>query len=380
MAATDWTVLKEDIINYAYSIGVDKIGFTDAEPLSEHLPRLKQREKAGYRYIFSEGDLLKRTNPASHLTDARSIISVAMAYPGQDPLITDKEKCGRVSFVSRGIDYHMVLGAKIEKLKEYITNRIPWARVVGLVDKEEILEKAIAVKAGLGWFGKNTLLVTPEYGSLICLGEIITNIPLPKDKPLPEGCGTCLQCVKSCPSQALNEDKVLNLDLCLAGISQSKGLFDKQLRELMGNNIYGCDICQVACPYNKKAKKVEHKEFLWENENSFPLLSSLLEMTGIEFKKRFGHTSGAWRGRTTFQRNAVIAAGNLKDTSAVPALINILCSDGRKYLRGAAAWSLGKIGTPESITALGNALFSEADPLVVDEINSSLNHGDMPKQ
>ncbi len=372
----DYSGLKEEIKKYGHSIGLDKIGFTDARPLTEHLPRLLLRKKAGYAFKVGEGAPEKRIDPTVHLHDAKSVISAAVAYPAHDAPISGQGSArGRMSFIARGTDYHIVLRHKLETLRKYILTAVPQARAVIMVDKEEILEKAIAVRAGLGWFGKNTLLVTPEYGSWVCLGELVTDIPFTPDLPLPGDCGECRACIDSCPTQALDKEKNLNPDRCLAAVTLSKQLPPDDIRALMGNALYGCDICQLACPRGRQAEIPEHAEFAGNYDDAFPPLADMFALDNDEFRKRFGHTSGAWRGRLPIQRNAVIAAGNMKDAGSVPVLIKILKSDTRSVMRGAAAWALGRIGAPGGLEALECALDSEKDPSVADEIRKSLERG-----
>lgn len=376
--------LKEEIKNYAYSLGINKLGFTDAKPLENHLSKLLQRQGKSYAYSINEGDPEKRINPTQCFPDARSVICAAVAYDGLDyNLQTDRSQQsgarGRLSFISRGRDYHNVMYERLEKLKLYITEKLPWAKISIMVDKEEILEKAFAVEAGLGWFGKNTLLVTPEWGSFVYLGELVTNIPFNADSPLKGACGTCERCLEACPTGALDRDKNLNPDRCLAGVSQFKGLISSELRGMMGNTIYGCDICQIVCPHNKRADINQNSYKEWQEKDHgqadehFPLLKEILTMSNAEFKKKFGHTSGAWRGRTVFQRNAAIAAGNSADEQSVPALINILENDTRPVMRAIAAWALGKIRHPAGKDALHQALLNEPDQTVISEIKSSLD-------
>ncbi len=378
MSASDWAGLKEMIKEYAGSTGIDKIGFTDVQPLTEHLPRLYRRKNANYRYAIREGDPQKRIDPRLHMPEAKSVISVAIAYPWQETVPSRESgpepepAKGRVSFVARGTDYHVVVGAKLAGLREFILSLVPTARLMVMVDKAEILEKALAVRAGLGWFGKNTLLVTPEYGSWVYLGELVTDLPFPPDQPLARDCGHCRKCLDSCPAGALDEEKNLNPDRCLAGITLSRLLPDRELRDLMGNTLYGCDLCQLVCPYNQEAGRTEHEEFRPQGEEDFPVLADLFKMTNSGFIRRFGHTSAAWRGKTTIQRNAVIAAGNLKDNGSVPALIRIVASDSRPAMRRAAAWALGKISSPEGLQALRAALDHEPDPEVIEEIRYGL--------
>ncbi len=320
------------------------------------------------------------------MPEAKSVISVAIAYPWQETAPSRKPgpepepgpAKGRVSFVARGTDYHVVVGAKLAGLRKFILSLVPTARLMVMVDKAEILEKALAVRAGLGWFGKNTLLVTPEYGSWVYLGELVTDLPFPPDQPLACDCGSCRKCLDSCPAGALDEEKNLNPDRCLAGITLSRLLPDRELRDLMGNTLYGCDLCQLVCPYNREAGRTEHEEFRPQDEEDFPVLADLFKMTNSGFIRRFGHTSAAWRGKTTIQRNAVIAAGNLKDPGTVPALINILTTDHRPVMRGAAAWALAKINNPAGILALARARQTETHPAVIEEIENGLNPGPLP--
>lgn len=380
--------LKEEIKNYAYSIGINKLGFTVAKPLENHFSRLLKRQSKSSVYSINEGDPAKRINPTLRFPEARSVVCAAIAYNGHDynphdynPPVgrSPQSGCrGRLSFISRGRDYHKIMYDRLEKLKMYVTEKIPWADISIMVDKEEILEKAFAVEAGLGWFGKNTLLVIPELGSFVYLGELITNIPFPPDSPLENTCGNCERCLKACPTGALDRDKNLDTDLCLAGISQFKGLISHELRERMGNTLYGCDICQIVCPHNIKADKTQKSFKEWEPKDHsqadehFPVLKELLFMTNSEFKKKFGHTSGAWRGRTVFQRNAAIAAGNNRDVESVPALTKILLNDTRPVMRATAAWALGKIDDPVGKQALRQALSNESDITVTSEIKRAL--------
>lgn len=374
--------LKEEIKNYAISLGINKLGFTLVKPLENHLPRLLERQSQRTVYTINEGDPAKRINPNLRFPDAKSVICAAIAYDGYDnphQTVTSQAGArGRLSFISRGIDYHNIMYERLEKLKSYITEKIPWAEISILVDKEEILEKAFAVEAGLGWFGKNTLLVTPELGSFVYLGELVTNITFPPDSPLKDACGNCERCIKACPSGALNRDKNLNPDRCIAGVSQFKGLISHELKELMGNTIYGCDICQIVCPHNKKTDKTRNtckdleEQDCGQADYHFPVLKELLGMSNAEFKKKFGHTSGAWRGRTVFQRNAAIAAGNNRDEESVPELIKILKYDTRLVMRATAAWALGKINHPAGMQVLRQALSNENDLTVLSEIKNSL--------
>lgn len=366
--------LKQKIIDYAASIGIDKIGFAGPGPMFEHLPRLLRRQTAGYRFGLKEGDPEQRINPQAHLPTARSVVSAAVAYSRQE-LIPDGTfaKRGRISLISRGLDYHMVVGEKLNKLKDFMLAEVPEAQILAMVDKSPILEKALAVKAGLGWFGKNTLLMTPEFGSWVCLGELITDIPFQPDEMMSGDCGTCRRCIEACPTGALQEGEDLDLDKCLACVTLMKDLPEPAIREKMQDMLYGCDLCQLACPRSQPAEVPEHPEFYAEPDDAYPALSDILQLTNTGFKSRFGHTSGAWRGRTPMQRNAVIAVGNLGYHEAIPALTSILNSDPRPVMRGAAAWALGRIGGPEGRNVLEQSMKTEVHPEVGQEIRDSID-------
>lgn len=366
--------MKAEIRAYGQEIGIDKMGFTDAQPLMEHLPRLLSRQKAGYKFAINEGEPEKRVSPHLHLPQAKSIISIAVAYSWEDSVKPDTggPARGRISVISRGPDYHRVVMGKLQQLKEFIVAKVPAAKIKLSVDKGEILEKAIAVKAGLGWFGRNTLLVTPEFGSWVSLGELLTDLPLPVDGSSQDSCGSCRRCVEACPTKAIDEDKNIDLDRCLACITLSKALPPPETRFLMGDTLYGCDICQSACPYNQKTGGTKQYQCPGDLEEAYPVLVEILQLNNSEYKKRFGHTSGAWRGKTPLQRNAVIVAANLRDFSAIPALVKILSFDTRPVMRGTAAWALGNMGTEQCRVALIKASDLEQDNTVLTEIKAAL--------
>ncbi|MBU7006217.1 tRNA epoxyqueuosine(34) reductase QueG [Phosphitispora fastidiosa] len=378
MVHTDFAVLKEKVKGYAYSIGAAKIGFTDAEALTEHLPLVVRRREAGYKHGINEGDPAKRIAPLLHLPGARSVISVAVAYLGTasaaiSPPEGEEFSRGSFSFISRGLDYHTVVSGKLEKIRDYIMHLVPAGRTVHMVDTGELLEKALAVKAGLGWFGRNALLVTPEFGSWVCLGELITDIPFPADRPLNNNCGSCTACVTACPTNAIRDGEDLNLDRCLACLTLGKFMPDPEIREIMGTSLYGCDICQQVCPYNRNARINDcGSEFLCSYDDAYPVLKEVLSLSKAAFRKRFGHMAGAWRGRTPIQRNAIIAAGNLGARDTIPELIGILKSDARPVLRGLAAWALSRMDDPGVFQALADALEKEKDPAVIEEIVQGL--------
>jgi epoxyqueuosine reductase len=367
--------LKEDIINFSRSIGIDKIGFTTADPFLELKQRLVKHRELGYESGFEEPDLEKRAIPAKVLPEAQSIIAIALAYPSKMEDAPKSKKGAHRGILCRsswGLDYHHILRDKLKQLEEYIRVRVPEAHMESMVDTGELSDRAVAERAGIGWSGKNSAIITPEYGSWVYLGEMITSIPFEPDQPITESCGTCNKCVDACPTGALVQEGQLNSSKCIAFLTQVKDFVPMEYRDKIGNRLYGCDTCQTVCPENKKKNFTHHLEMKPDPEVTKPLLRPLLNMSKSEFKKKFGPTSSAWRGKKPIQRNAILALGHFKDETAVLDLIALMERDPRPAIRGTSAWSLSKIGGEEAKAALLTAKSKEMDPKVLTEIDLAL--------
>src|SRR5690625_3649503 len=241
-----------------------------------------------------------------------------------------------------------------------------------MVDTGELSDKAVAERAGIGFSGKNTLIITPEFGSFVYLGEMITNIPFIPDKPVEDGCGDCRICLDACPTGALVQGGQLNAQRCLAFLTQTKDFLPDEFRTKIGTRVYGCDTCQAVCPYNKGIDFHFHEEFEPDPEVAKPLLRPMLKMSNREFREKFGAVSGFWRGKNPLQRNAMIGLAHYKDESAIDDLAEVLRKDVRPVIRGTAAWALGKIGTQACSDILEEALTKEEDERVVVEIEEAL--------
>ncbi|MED1202993.1 tRNA epoxyqueuosine(34) reductase QueG [Heyndrickxia acidicola] len=369
------TMLQKEVIEYSKSIGIDKIGFTTADPFTEMKNRLIRQQELNYQSGFEEKDLEKRVTPSLILEEPRSIIAIALAYPSKlpDPPKGKKgERRGVFCKASWGVDYHTILKEKLKKLETFILSKVPNARFKSMVDTGELVDRAVAERAGIGWSGKNCSIITPEFGSYVYLGETITNIPFDPDQPMEDQCGTCTKCLDACPTGALVQAGQLDSQKCIAFLTQTKGFLEEQYRVKLGNRLYGCDTCQTVCPKNKGMDFHLHEEMEPEPELAKPLLTPFLSMGNREFKETFGHVSGSWRGKKPIQRNAVIALGHFKEESAVPDLIEVLLKDPRPVLRGTAAWTLGRIGGEEVIAALEAAKQSERDEEVLEEIQKAM--------
>jgi epoxyqueuosine reductase len=371
--------LKEEIIQYSKEIGIDKIGFTTASTFGELKNRLVRQQELGYQSGFEESDIEKRVNPKLLLDEAQSIISIALAYPSKMKVrVTSKkgERRGIFCRASWGEDYHHIVRDRLRKLEEFILSKVPEARVKSMVDTGELSDRAVAERAGIGWSGKNCSIITPEFGSYVYLGEMITNIPFEPDTPIEDQCGDCTLCLDACPTGALVQGGQLNAQRCVAFLTQTKGFLPDEFREKLGNRIYGCDSCQTACPKNKGKDFHFHDEMEPESELVKPLLKPILKISNREFKEKFGPLSGSWRGKKPIQRNAIVALAHFKDETAVEDLIDVMNKDSRPVLRGTAAWAIGKIGGEAAKVALEKANEIETDPEVQMEINKGLAYFD----
>lgn len=367
----DIAQLKQDIIQYSRTIGIDKIGFTTAEPFDELRNRLIRQRELNYQSGFEEPDIEKRVTPRLLLDGAESIISIAVAYPSKmKERVSSKkgERRGIFSRASWGLDYHIVLRERLKKLEAYILEKVPNARMRSMVDTGELVDRAVAERAGIGWSGKNCSIITPEFGSYVYIGEMITNIPFEHDSPIEDRCGDCRKCLDACPTGALVQGGQINAGRCVSFLTQTKEMIPEEFRDKLGNRLYGCDSCQTACPENKGKDFHFHAEVEPEPETVKPLLKPLLGLSNRQFKERFGTLSGSWRGKNPIQRNAIIALAHFKDKEDMEALLHIIKHDTRPVMRGTAAWAIGKIGGKEAVPLLEEALEKETDDRVKQEI------------
>ncbi|KXG42783.1 tRNA epoxyqueuosine(34) reductase QueG [Tepidibacillus decaturensis] len=368
--------LKQKVIDYAQQIGIDKIGFTSAEPFRELEKILHRHRELGYESGFEEKDIDKRVNPKFTLKNAKSIIAIAIAYPSkipQPPKGVEGEYRGFVARLAWGIDYHLILQEKLNQLGIYLKQMVPDAEYVAMTDTGVLSDHAVAERAGIGWIGKNSLLITPEFGSYVYLGEMITNISFPEDHPMENQCGDCTRCLDACPTQAIVQAGQVNAKRCLSYITQRKDMLEEELMEKLGNRLYGCDTCQIVCPKNKGINFGHQEKTLPNPELAKPLLKPLLTISNKEFKETWRQTAAAWRGKKPIQRNVIIALAHFKDKTALPLLKDLLINDERPVIRQTSAWSLGKIGGKEVEEILLQAKIKEKDDKVLQEIIRSLN-------
>ncbi|HHY36902.1 MAG TPA: tRNA epoxyqueuosine(34) reductase QueG [Firmicutes bacterium] len=361
--------LVEDLFCYAREIGIDLIGVTSAEPFPAARQVLADRGRRGLSAPFAPRDLDRACDPALSLPGARSIIAVGLLYyQGQLPPSAGHR--GKLARIAWGEDYHRVVGEKLALLQDFLRREVPGSRNLSFVDTGPLLDKEVARRAGLGWFGKNTLLLTC-LGSWVVLGEILTTVDLPPTPPQQEDCGACDLCLRACPTGALVAPGVLDPGRCLSCLTQGKGYFPRELRPALGLRLYGCDTCQKVCPRNDHAPATAEPAFFPRGQEHRPRLAELLAMNNREFMGVFGASAAGWRGRTVLQRNALVAAGNLGVSDLYPVLADCL-QDPRPVIRGHAAWALGRLEDKRARRALERALTGEGDSQVQGEIRLAL--------
>ena len=316
------------------------------------------------------------TDPEYLLPGARSIISLGLNYyPGQSD--EKKSHSGQVARYAQGRDYHRLMKRRMRKLVIDLSEHPALQRSDGdlgarwFVDDGPMLDRAAAVRSGLGWFGKNGNVLSPVLGSWLLLGQIVTNLDLEPDRSLSKTCGQCSLCIPSCPTNAIVAPYVVDNRRCISYLTiEHKGAIPRELRAAMGTWVFGCDICQEVCPVNRKAKATSDPNFGRQDLTGLDLIE-LLSMTEGEFRQRFSGTPmmrAKWQG---MQRNSCVALGNLRDTSATPALIWAL-ETASSLTKQHAAWALGRIGGADAQSALEAASLSTDDPAVSEEIRLAL--------
>lgn len=376
----DSKLLAEALKEKARALGFDMVGITSAAPgrrLDAYLDWIAREYHGKMAYMARPDRVARRRDPSLILPGVASIICVGLHY-GTGPIpaeIAADPSRGRISNYAWGVDYHDLMTPRLEALADWLRGQHGTAvRHRVYVDTGAILERDQAEGAGLGFTGKNTMLLAPRSGSFFFLGELLTTVSLPADEPrsMPS-CGTCRRCLQACPTAAFPVPYVLDARRCISYLTiELKGWIPHELRPLMGNWIYGCDVCQDVCPFNRFAPRASEDAFRAESwDQAAPPLLEVLQLDENAFARRFADSPIRRIKRPRLVRNACVAAGNWGSREALPMLLPLL-GDREPLVRGHAAWAVGRIGGQEARAALRAARTQEWDGDVAREIELAL--------
>lgn len=360
VGSTSWIISRAKAHGFPL-VGVTAVEVMNPSPLREWL-------QAGYG---AEMDYLPRHLPIradlrTVLPGAQSVICVALPYPGPQ---ASESSTVSIAKYARGADYHDVIRERLHNLWQEIRATNTGAEGSIFIDSGPLPERELARRAGLGWVGKHSCLIHPNYGSRFCLGEILTTLKLQPTSALPEQCGDCHKCLCACPTGALVAPGIVDSRRCLSYLTiEHKGAIPRELRPLLGTRLFGCDACQDACPYNQQLGTIDSVLQPYPDLLA-PDLCALLRLSPQEFNTRFRNTPLARAKRRGVLRNVCVVLGNMHDASAIH-LLRATLSDAEPVLRGHYAWALGMIGGEQVV--LRDALSIEEDNWVREEIAYAL--------
>lgn len=313
--------LTENIKQKALELGFDLVGITDPSPLDDRQFKFLNDWLAlgcAGRMLYMRKNLDKRTNPAKLLDGAQSIICLALNYtpPETEPQHPDAPQ-GRVANYARYQDYHFFIKSRLRKLTDFIAPLSgPDFKFKICVDSAPVPERALAARAGLGFIGKNHMLINPALGPQVFLAEIITNLKLPADKPILDECSNCNKCIQACPTGALQPDGQFNANKCISYLTiEYKGDIHPDLADKIGDRLFGCDECVLACPYQHSAPQCKNKDFEFYPQRAHLNLRTILQMTEDRFSTEFADSPIKRPGLPILKRNAQICLNNLSKTA-----------------------------------------------------------------
>jgi epoxyqueuosine reductase len=314
----------------------------------------------------------RRVDPRALMPGAKSIVMLGLNYgPDADPLaVLERPEAGAISVYARHRDYHDVLKGKLKQLAAFLIGQARPERtdVKVFVDTAPLLEKALAARAGLGWQGKHTNLVSREFGSWLFLGAILTDLDLKPDAPERDHCGQCRACLHVCPTKAFPAPYRIDARRCISYLTiEHKGPIPREFRSLIGNRIYGCDDCLAVCPWNKFARAGREAKLAARADLNAPPLAELARLDEASFRALFALSPIKRIGRARFVRNVMIAIGNSNNPALAASAVARL-DDGASLVRGAAVWALARLVPREEFASFAAAgMGEEHDAAVIDE-------------
>lgn len=368
------SVLVQQIKHQARELGFEVAGIASVEPLARDDAAFTRWRESGFaaemEYMTRRTDL--HANPMNLVPYARSLITLAVNYYATAPVFEHERRYGRVARYAWGKDYHDVvkprlveLAARIEKL----AGRKLHSRC--FVDAVPLLERAVAASAGVGFFGKNTNLLQPRGGSWFFLSEILVDLDLPADENrIKVSCGTCHRCIDACPTDAFAGPYQLDSRKCISYLTiENRGAIPRELRASMGEWVFGCDVCQDVCPFNRFASDTAWPELGPEAGvgSRLDVVELLSIATDEQFRARFRGTALMRPKRRGLLRNAAIVAANIGATSAVPALIERIKSDAEPLIRSHAMWALARLDSKLARRSAEDLIKNDPDRIVLEE-------------
>ncbi len=354
----------------ALRLGFSRAGITTPEPpphLEIYEKWLKEERHGEMTYLETDRARQHRADPRRILPECESILVVAANY------LPNAQKNTGIAAYAVGDDYHDVLTDRLKQLVTSIETRI--GREIKnryYTDTGPLLERELAQRAGLGWIGKNTCLISPDHGSYFFLAEVLLDLPLEPDQPITtDHCGECTLCIEACPTSCILPDRTLDAARCISYLTiELKGTIPLELRPLTQDWIFGCDICQQVCPWNLRfAEPTTDHAFQGRAFLSEPAPIDFLRLTPQEYRTELSKSPLKRAKRSGLLRNAAVAAGNAGDRASIPELERVLAQEQDPLPRAHAAWALGELGELEALQA---ALESEQDPEVLAEIRLAL--------
>ncbi len=344
---------KAAIRNAALELGFDAVGFARPELAQAARRNLEAFLARGYH-----GDMgwlaaraAERSDPKTLWPEVKTVVVLGLNYaPDEDPLSgLGARRRGNISVYARGRDYHEVMKSRLKQLARRISETAPGDLKV-FVDTAPVMEKPLAMSAGIGWQGKHTNLVSRDYGSWLFLGEIYLSLALTPDANESDHCGACHACLDACPTQAFPAPYRIDARRCISYLTiEHKGHIPRELRAPIGNRIYGCDDCLAVCPWNKFAKTARETRFAARGEAGD--LADLVQLDDAAFRQRFAGTPLKRTGRDRFIRNVLIAIGNAGESSLAPLVAERL-GDASPLVRAMAVWALARLGNPGDFAEL----------------------------
>lgn len=393
-AASPPADLAHRLSGQARQLGFSRVGFAGVAAPPRHAAFVAwlQAGLAGPMTSWLARHEPLRAQPQTLLEGARSIVMLATDYDTlpraasrhravavDDATVTTAPPgYGRVARYAVGDDYHELLRGRLNSLADWLSEQVPGSASRGVVDSAPLAERDFGWLAGLGWIGKNTMLISPQAGSLFFLSALLTTVDLPADTPLEvDHCGSCTACLDACPTDAFPQPRVLDATKCIATLTiEDRGPVPADLREGMGQWVFGCDVCQEVCPWNRHAPAVDEPAFQPREGRATLPLAELLTLDAAAFRKRFGGSPLLRAKRHGLARSAAIALGNAPDPAATDALATAL-ADPEPVVRGAAAWALGRwisknVRATWAREQLAARLTEETDAMVLAELRTAV--------